>query len=342
MLIVALIGIDVGNTNCKLAIREGGGMRLISGHMPDNMVRDGDVSSPDTMAKFLKSVRDSERVRERNCALVLTSSQLYFRHVSLPPMNTSELMLNLPYEFRDFIQDDPEEYIYDYAVDEIKRDEEGNVERMELYASAVPKALVSSYADMLRKAGFRLKVAMPSQMAYMRLLRSHAAAAGEGVDALSEDRDVVLVDIGHANVTISLFHGMRYDSARTIDFGCDEFDQIIADMKGIDPYTAASFKFSNFEGVLDEPECLALCDRFALEVSKVVNFYNFSNPEREIGMLYFLGGGASIKQLTGTIADAIAVPTASIEELLPSEARGQENSPVCALAVGGILEGESM
>ena len=90
MLIVALIGIDVGNTNCKLAIREGGGMRLISGHMPDNMVRDGDVSSPDTMAKFLKSVRDSERVRERNCALVLTSSQLYFRHVSLPPMTTSE------------------------------------------------------------------------------------------------------------------------------------------------------------------------------------------------------------------------------------------------------------
>ena len=135
---------------------------------------------------------------------------------------------------------------------------------------------------------------------------------------------------------------MRYDSARTIDFGCDEFDQIIADMKGIDPYTAASFKFSNFEGVLDEPECLALCDRFALEVSKVVNFYNFSNPEREVGMLYFLGGGASISQLTQAVSEALTVPCATIDDLLPEAARGQDCSSVCALAVGGLLEGEAV
>lgn len=334
---VSLIGIDIGNNNCKMAVRDGSTMRLISTRMPENMVRDGEMASPETMAQFLKGVRESEHVRDRNCALVLNPSQTFFRHVTLPRMTVSELMLNLPYEFRDFISEDPDSYIYDYAVDEIVRDEEGEIERMELFAAAVSKPLVESYATMLKKAGFKLKLVTPAPMAYTRLLRAHAMEVHEDAD-----KDVVLVDIGHADVIVSLFRGLRYDSARVIDFGCDEFDQIIADLKGIDPYTAGSYKFTNFEGVLDDPDCLALCDRFALEVSKVVNFYNFNNPEREIEHLYFLGGGARITQLTNAIAEAISVPSGNVEELLPIEARGQENAPVCALAVAGILEGEAM
>lgn len=334
---MSLIGIDIGNNNCKMAVREGGSMRLISTRMPENMVRDGEVTTPETMAVFLKEVRESERVKDRNCALVLNPSQAFFRHVTLPPMTISELMLNLPYEFRDFINNDPENYVYDYAVDEIVRDEEGNIERMELFAAAVPKPLVESYGVMLKKAGFKLKMITPAPMAYTRLLLEHVKAVPEDAD-----KDVVLVDIGHADVIVSLFRGLRYDSARTIDYGCEELDRIIADIKGIDPYTASSYKFTNFEGVLDDPECLAMCDRLAMEVSKVVNFYNFNNPEREIEQLCFLGGGARIPQLTNAISEAVSVPVRSVESLLPPEACGQDNAPVCAMAVAAVLEGEAM
>lgn len=334
---MSLIGIDIGSNNCKIALREGAAMRLISTRMPENMVRDGEVASPETMAVFLKEIRENERVKDRDCALVLNSTQAFFRHVTLPPMTISELMLNLPYEFRDFISADPENYVYDYAVDEIVRDDTGEIVRMELFAAAVSKPLVESYGVMLKKAGFRLKMVTPAPMAYARLLREHLKEAPDG-----DQMDVVLVDIGHSDIIVSLFRGLQYDSARTIDYGCQEFDRIIADIKGIDPYTAGSYKFTNFEGVLDDPECLALCDRIALEVSKVVNFYNFNNPEREIEQLCFLGGGARIPQLTRAITEAVSVPATSVEVLLPPEARGQENAPVCALAVAGILEGEAM
>ena len=334
---MALIGIDIGNNNCKIAMRDGGSMKLISSRMPDNIVRDGEVASPETMARFLKMIRADERIRDRNCALVLSSNQVFFRHISLPLMSTAELELNLPYEFRDFISDDPEGYLYDYAVDEIIPDEDGGPSRMELYASAVSKQLVDEYAMMLKKSGFKLRMVTPAPMAYARLLQDYAKRVPEFMG-----QDVVLVDIGHADVTVSLFRGLRYDSARTIEMGCHEFDNIIADLKGIDPYTAGSYKFTNFEHVLDDPACLALCDRFAVEVAKVINFYNFSNREREISLLCFLGGGARIPQLTMAIAEAVAVPAASIEAVLPPEARGQENSPVCALAIGSMLEGEAM
>lgn len=334
---MSLIGIDIGNNNCKLAVRDGGSMRLISNRLPENMVHDGEITTPETMAQFLREVREGEKLRDRDCALVLNPSQAFFRHVTLPPMTVSELMLNLPYEFRDFINNDPENYVYDYAVDEIVRDEAGEIERMDLFAAAVPKSLVESYGVMFKKAGFKLKMITPGPMAYTRLLQEHAKEVPEDAD-----KDVVLVDIGHADVIVSLFRGLRYDSARTIDYGCEELDRIIADIKGIDPYTASSYKFTNFEGVLDEPECLGMCDQLALEVSKVVNFYNFNNPEREIEQLCFLGGGARIPQVTRAIADAVSVPVRSVETLLPPEARGQENAPVCAMAIAGVLEGEAM
>ena len=90
-------------------------MHLVSERIPENLVHDGELPSPETMARFLKTLRSQEHIRERNCALVLSSTQGFFRHVTLPAMTVSELELNLPYEFRDFISDNPDDYIYDYG-----------------------------------------------------------------------------------------------------------------------------------------------------------------------------------------------------------------------------------
>ena len=336
-----MIGIDIGTSNCKLAIGSGGAMELIAARMPENAIRsganEGEVVSPETMAQFLKQLRAEAHIRERDCALVLPAAQVYFRYLTMPPMNITELTLNLPYEFRDYITGDPEEYTYDYAVDEITRDDTGAVVKMELYAAAVPKSVVETYSTMLRRAGFKLKMVTPAPMAYMRLIRTYNEQHPEAAD-----KDVVLVDLGHSGVSISMYRGHRYDSMRTIDIGCSELDRTIADIKGIDPYTASNYKLTNFEGVLDDPDCMAIYDHFAVEVSKVVNFYNFNNPEREIGQLFFLGGGARIPYLTNAISEAVSVPTSVIDPLLPPAARGQENTTVCALAVAGALEGESI
>ena len=94
--------------------------------------------------------------------------------------------------------------------------------------------------------------------------------------------------------------------------------------------------------MLDEPEIETLCGRFAMEVAKVVNFYNFSNPERQIEQLYFLGGGARIMQLTNAISESVSVPVDTVASLLPFKTNNYEDVPVCALAAAGMLEGEAM
>lgn len=330
-------GIDIGSNNCKIAVREGGKVHLVSARMPENATSEGRITSPETMASFLREVRNTNHVREKDCNLVLSSSQAFFRHVTLPAMSESEVVLNLPYEFRDFIAGDTGEYTFDYCVDEIVLDDAGKAVGLELFAAACSKKLASSYENILRKAGFKLRGIIPAPLGYMRLLRSHI----ERVPADAE-KDVVFVDIGHTDVAVSLFRGAHYEASKTIEFGCGEIDAVIAEVYGIDPYTASSYKYNNFEEALDTPQVQAVYDRFAIEVSRVVNFYNFNTPEQNIEQMYFLGGGAQIPQLTNHIAEAVSVPSDSIEVLLPPEATGQDVGPIAALAVAAMLEGEAM
>ena len=330
-------GIDIGSNNVKFALREGGKIRLLSARLPENTTENGRVISPETLAAFLREVRTSQHVREKDCTLVLSSSQAFFRHVTLPAMSESEVTLNLPYEFRDFISEDPGEYVYDYCVDEVVLDDAGRAVGLELFAAACSKKLVSSYESVLRKAGFRLRNVVPAAMGYMRLLRSYIERNPEDAD-----KDIVFVDIGHTDIVVTLFRGAHYEASKTIEFGCNDLDVAISEAFGIDPYTASSYKYTNFENALDLPQCQAICERFAIEVSRVVNFYNFNTPEQNIEQMYFLGGGAQISQLTSAIAEAVSVPADGIDLLFPSEAAGEADSYAAALALAAMLEGEAM
>lgn len=328
------VGIDIGSGSIKLALRNPG-LHLISRRLPDNVVQDGVIVSPEIMTDLLKTIRDEENIKQKDCVLMLSPSQIFFRQLTMPPMTVDELLINLPFEFRDFIEGDPGDYVFDYAVDHLDYDDEGNVTSMQLYAAAVERRLVELRADILRKAGFRLRIAAPSLLTYAQLLDGYAKAHPD-----EPERDVALINIGFADITISLYKGSRFDGIRTINFGCRDLDNAIAELKGIDPHVAGAYKHTNFEGVLDTPEAHAVYDRLDFEVIKVINFYNFSNPDGDISAIYLLGGGSEIVQLVDSMRESLDIPILSIEQLLPPDMQGVPDSASCALAIAGMIAGE--
>ena len=334
----SFVGIDIGNTNCKLAVRGSGGIRLISAVMPEIMVSSGAVVAPSIMSSFLRTVRSNNRIRTHDCALVLAESQSFFRHVSLPKMTINELKLNLPYEFHDFIEGDPNDWVYDYAVDD-KTPTDNTSDGLELYAAATKKSLVQNQSSMLHRAGFHLKAVIPAQMAYSGLLRRYLQAHPE-----QNGKNAVLVNLGYSNVTVTLFSGYRFQASKVIELGCQDIDEAIADAKGVDRYTASTFKSSNYENVLDLPVCHEIYDRLCVEINKVVNFYNFSNRGADVNKAFLLGGGAQITQLVSAIRDfSSPLPIEDIgATLLPEELHKTTNNSLCALAVAALLEGEAM
>ena len=332
----SFVGIGIGTSTLKVVYRAGGGVSAVSVPLPENVVGEDGISAPQTLTNILAELRKREKIRQRDAVMVLGDSSAFFRHVTLPPMSDAELRLNLPYEFRDYIDEDPDAYVYDYAVDEVPLNEEGKPERLELYASAASRRMIEERAQIVRKAGFRLKVVIPSQMAYMRIVRESQKSGSE-----KSEESQVFVDIGNVSVAVHLFHGMKFKASKTIDFGCRDLDMTIADIKGVDRHVASTYKQSNFEGVLDLPECEAVYDRLCFEISKVINFYNFSNQE-DVEHMYVLGGGSEIPQLMDVMRRSFDIPLDSANKMLPHDISGVEGVGAVALAVAGMLEGEAI
>ena len=332
----SFVGIGIGTSTLKLVYRTGHSVSALSQPLPENAVGEDGISAPQTLVSILAELRKQAKIRNRDVVMVLGDSSAFFRHVTLPPMSDAELKINLPYEFRDYIDEDPESYVYDYAVDEVPLNEEGNPERLELYASAARRDIIEERAQIARKAGFRLKAVIPSQMAYMRLMSERLATHPD-----EEGKSQVFVDIGNMSVTVHLLNGKRFRASKTIDFGCRDLDMTIADIKGVDRHVASTYKQSNFEGVLDLPECEAVYDRLCFEISKVINFYNFSNQE-DVEHMYVLGGGSEIPQLMDVMRRSFDIPLDSVSKIMPAGIGEVQGIGAVALAVAGLLEGEAI
>ena len=98
----SILGIDIGTNRLKLAlIKNGSVKKTASVPMPENLFREGRVTSPDTIAELLRDTMQKNHISAQEAALVLADDPIYLRILNVPPMTEEQLTLNLPYEFND-------------------------------------------------------------------------------------------------------------------------------------------------------------------------------------------------------------------------------------------------
>ena len=121
----SILGIDIGTNRLKLAVLNNGRVKkTVSVPVPENLFREGRITSPDTMAELLRDTLDKNRIRVQDAAVVLSDDPLYLRVLNMPPMSEEQLTYNLPYEFNDYITGELKDYVFDYAVLSLPREEE--------------------------------------------------------------------------------------------------------------------------------------------------------------------------------------------------------------------------
>ena len=164
-------GIDIGSERLKMAVcGDQGVVSVAIEEVPESLVKDGRVTSFETMAEVIRDAARKNKINAKDCALALHSRDVFTRRITVPAMTEEELGLNLPFEFRDYIADDKDKYSFDYAVLGMQRDAAGNPVEMDILAAAAPTETIEAYRTMLRRAGFNLKMAAPDIMAYANII----------------------------------------------------------------------------------------------------------------------------------------------------------------------------
>lgn len=323
------IGFDIGARTAHIAVCDGRVGKVLSVAMPEGLVREGQVLSFEALADFLKELRKTEKLRGKRAALVLPSSQCYCRRFTTAYMTDQQLKFNLPYEFRDFLSGDKEDFFYDYAVVEIRRDEDGTPREIDLMAAAVRKRLMADLDAAFHKAGFKLETAVPEELAYINLLRAGGDTA----------HGHCILDLGHTGVRLYMFADDRYENVMIMDFGCDALIRAVAEHFGVDEHVAASYLETDYNGCTMLPQCVDIYNAISVEVTKAVNFYRFNTGGEELSHVHLSGGGVWIDAMVETLRRRLSLPVEDMSEFLPSM-QGEELTKAAAgaAAVGAALQ----
>lgn len=320
------VAFDVGWNSMKVAVAQGGGYRVEAARLPDNLMDENGIAMPNAFSQFLKQTAKELRLPHGPAALVLPSNQVICRLVTMPEMNQEQLLMNLPYEFTDFIQGAPDLYHCDYAMcARLDSDEEG---AMPMMAAVAAKAQIVDYVRMFARAGVRLRKLVPQEMALIELCR---AQRGEG------PAEYCFVDLGHLQTRITVVMGDRVQATRKLNFGGHDMDAAIAEELGVDAFLAGTYKMAGQQAALSAPAVADVCERLAVEILKVVNFYQFTYRSSNLGGIYLVGGGAALEPLRRAIEETAGLPLLDPVELLPGLAGSAADGIFAAgAAMGGV------
>ena len=93
--------------------------------MPVNLMRDGRLTSVESMSELLAQTLKDAHIRAGNGAVLLSGEYTYLRTTTMPRMSAEQLTYNIPFEFSDYITGDLKDYLFDYAMvpDSPKKDD---------------------------------------------------------------------------------------------------------------------------------------------------------------------------------------------------------------------------
>lgn len=241
----------------------------------------------------------------------------------MPRMTTSQLMMNLPYEFSDFIQGEAEQYFCDYAV--CAPTEEDDEKAIPMMAAVAAKSRLASYVQMFAQAGIRLGTILPQEMALINIAKSRSVGPEE----------YFFVDLGHQYTRITAIWRDRVHATRQIPIGGRSIDLAFAQETGVDAFLAGSYKLSDYQGAHSDPALVDLCDRIAVEILKVLNFYQFTYRNSSLEGIYLAGGGAALPTLRQAIQNTVSLPLLDPAELLP----GAGDAAATGIFAAGVAMG---
>ena len=321
------LGIDVGHDMLKLALVNGDVVKkTATTPMPLNLLREGKVTSTDSLGTLIAQTMKENRIHASRAALILNSEISYLRTTTMPRMNAEQLAYNIPYEFSDYITGELKDYLFDYAVipdlpagsagpepdmtDTDEADAEDAPNRMHLLVSAVSAEDMETARQTLRKAGLKLAKAAPAECAFLSLIRAFEARTGE------KDREYCILDLGFRAIRMYMFHGPRHIATRALEIGLSSLNDIIAEAKGVDAHLAHTYLLTNFEDCQTQSWCTAAYDNISVELMRALNFYRFSNPDSQINTCWLCGGGAELLPLRESIRNTLDIDVRTAEELI--------------------------
>lgn len=296
-----LLGVDIGSKELKLVTKD----KFVISETPDNCVEGDELIAFDGMADLLKTLVKENDIKAKNACVVIPDSLVYIDRIKMPYMNTKQLEVNLPYEFKDVVGKNKDDYYYDYAYVDTIYDSENKPVELELVISCIKRNIIEKYLDMFKKAGMRLVKAMPRQVAISNMLINNNILD-----------NIALVDIGYNFTRIDFFKDGLYDVTRILENGIKDMNKMASDAFYCDSHISLRYLKDNKDNILNSELFNNFYEDLALKINRAINYYSYSNQSNTLNNLYLYGGGIHYEQLNNVLKKELNIASMDLNALL--------------------------
>lgn len=334
-----MLGINIGTATLRIiACQDKEILTYMETDMGENMIRNGRIVSALAVGDLIRGLLKANKIRIKDAAFVLPVNTYYIRRTRLPKMTVSQLKVNLPYEFHDYIQQDLSQYVFDYQMLAM------NDSEMDMMAAAVSKDTVKDYSDVCKRAGLDFVKLVPDVTALQALLmpvdmnepmpvlppKDHTLTPEE------KGKDYAVLDMGHSSARIHFYSNHAYEISRTLQTGAGNVVDMIAEEEGVDSHIAWMRAENNTGDCLSHPDVADALSTFSTEIMRVINFYNYNHPDNTLEEMYVMGDALPYNVISSSVQEAIDMPVKPLAELMPAAQDGTDltNSP---LAYGAVI-----
>ncbi|WP_026518970.1 pilus assembly protein PilM [Butyrivibrio sp. FCS006] len=309
-----ILGIDVRHGKLSLSIIRGGKInKTVWVDVPGNIVDDYKILSENLFSEFLKDKMKENKIKAKKAVVVISDTDLVIRSFSMPAMDDSQLKLNVPFEFSDFISGDMKEYIFDYVKRDARPEDASG--QVNLIAYAVRVEYIRKVGEALRNAGLKLERAVPETICYETLLESLS-------DPEDANKERCFLDIGTNHITMRIFRDGDYRLSHIIDLGENKIIQSIADELNCDVNLAETYLRSNYQDCQNCQGAVNAYKDISLEIIKGLNYYDMSDATSKLKDVVLCGPGAMTGPLVALLQERIDKSVYTIQDMFP----GGENN----------------
>jgi type IV pilus assembly protein PilM len=302
------VGLDISTNSVKVAeITLSRGDPVLSNmgivHIPEGVIRDGEVEDGVTLAEALKELWGIAGVKEHSVILGIANQKVIVRPIELPYMEKEELDTALRFQVQEFIPIPIEDAILDFdIIEEFMTAEE---ERMlTVLLVAAHKDMIQSFIEVLRSAGLSTAAIDLKAFALPRsLMPKEILQAG-----YEEGEAVCLINVGSGitNVTILKDNIPRF--ARFLLRGGDDFTRTIMSRMDMEWEEAEEIK----RGKLVNPEADKVLQQeifnFVGEIRRSIDYYIAQTQERTFSKVVLSGSGSITLNLVQEMNRGLRLP----------------------------------
>lgn len=285
---------------------------------PEGVSNDGVIKSTPEFVKKIRSKIAKSGMKSKKVIFTIASTKIANREIVIPKVKENRIGPLVMANAADYFPVDLSEYELSYFILDTLQDDQG-MEKYKIMVLAMTKTMIAAYEKLAQECGLTIVAMDYSGNSIYQMVKKEC------------NKDVAMVvKVDGRNSMITILDQGAMVMQRTISYGLDPVVECYRELE------AKHFSYHQVLNVLSEHsyfdinssdvgplyggDSLAdlLVESFAytlLSISRIYDYYNSRNPQKQVNRIYVTGLGAGVNGLTSYLTDRLGLEVHNISLL---------------------------